>query len=105
MNFTARGKTGLIYLVTQFVTADTSATIASVVEEAVDDVEEEDKEAQESKNCIRVKHISEIIIGYQSNNNLLSITLKPNVGTMADARGAALAMGQWCKVQEGGNQA
>ena len=65
VNFTARGKTGLIYLVTKFVTADTSATIASVVEEAVDDVEEEDKEAQESKNCIRVKHISEIIIGYQ----------------------------------------
>ena len=53
-------------LLTEIVTADASATIASVVEEAVDDVEEEDKEAQESKNCIRVKHISAISIGYQS---------------------------------------
>ena len=71
MNFAAKGKTGLIYLVTEFVTADTSAPIASVVEEAVDDVEEEDKEAQESKNCIRVNHISEIIIGYQRQQSFI----------------------------------
>ena len=42
------------------ITVDTPANVASVVEEAVDDVEEEDKEAKKSKNSIGIHHISVI---------------------------------------------
>ena len=49
-------------LITDIVTADSSATIPSVVEEAIDDVEEENKEPQESKNRIRIYRIAEIVI-------------------------------------------
>ena len=51
-------------LLTEIVTVDASSIIASVVEEAVDDVEEEDKEPHESKNSIRIHRIAEKVMDF-----------------------------------------
>ena len=52
-------------LITEIVTDDTSATIASV-----DDVEEEDKEPQESKNRIRIHCIAETVMDFKISLNI-----------------------------------
>ena len=57
-------------LLTDIVTADASSIIASVVEEAVDDVEEEDKEPQESKNSIRIHRIAEKVMPFKISLNI-----------------------------------
>jgi hypothetical protein len=44
-------------VITEIVCVKTSATIASIVEKAVDDVEKKYKEPQQSKNGIRVHDI------------------------------------------------